>query len=128
MPWQPAAILYPDAELVMCDKTRGLVNTDVYIGRTIPRTWVKAVIWNRIGGTNEPPVDHALMQLRVFAPTDQACADLTRQIQARLPTICDGDPVISMTVTGGPTDLGSEPSPMRQILFNTTLRGHQQSQ
>jgi hypothetical protein len=125
--WQPAQILYPDAELVLCDKTRELLadQDDVYIGRTIPKTWAKAITWNRIGGTEDAPFDTAMMECRIWAPTDQQCMDLARLLQARLPGIYDGAPVIRAVVVGGPTDLGIEDSPMRQLLYNITIRGTQ---
>jgi hypothetical protein len=125
MMWQPAQIIYPDAELVLCDKTRILLadQDGVHIGRTIPDTWTRLVIWNRLGGTQAPPFDTDIMECRIWAPTDEQCMDLARLLQALLPGICDGAPITRAVVTGGPTDLGVEDSPMRQFMFDITLRG-----
>lgn len=125
--WQPARILYPDAELVMCEKTRPLLDQSIFVGRIVPRklAGVTAITWNRTGGEQDPPFDTASLECRIWAPTDQACIDLARQLMAVLPSLIDGDPITGMVVSGGPTDLGVENSPMRQILYDITMRGTQ---
>jgi hypothetical protein len=128
MTWPVAPILYEDAELLLCDRTRGLLDDqNVLVGRRIPEQWTRLVVWNRLGGSPHPPFDVALMQCRVFAPTDQECVDLARILQARLPMLCDGSPITNIAVTGGPSDLGVEDSPMRQYLYDITIRGRHET-
>ena len=130
--WQPATVEYPDAELVLTTRTRTLLTTldepDAYVGREVPQTFTTetsahatAIIWNRVGGLDPT----ALMQLRVFAPTPQRVNNLTRALAARLPSLVDGAPITRLVQSGGPTDLGDEPSPMRQCLYDVTFRGVQ---
>ncbi|MDR0848080.1 MAG: hypothetical protein LBN10_03400 [Propionibacteriaceae bacterium] len=123
--WQPAPVLYPDVEMLLCDRTRELLTDqpDLQVGRKVPMSWNRAIMWNRNGGTQDPPFDTAAVMCRVFAPNDMDVTDLVALLLARLPSIIDGAPVLSMTVTGGPTDLGIEDSPMRQILFDMKVRG-----
>jgi hypothetical protein len=121
--WQPQSILYPDAEQVLCDATRALLNDQgaLYIGRTVPDQITTAVVWNRIGGAD--PL--ALMQARIYATTDARAWELGRILAARLPHAVDGKPIRSLEQTGF-ADLGNEQQPMRQLLVDITLRGSQQ--
>ncbi|MCA0217922.1 MAG: hypothetical protein LCH43_11280 [Actinobacteria bacterium] len=129
MTWQPATILFPDAELVMCDRTRdlraslsvdGLDVTEAYVGRTVPATITVAIVWNRIGGVDPD----AFMQARIYAPTDQQATDLARALSAALPSVVDGNPIRRIEQTAF-ADLGIEKQPMRQLLFDITFRGAQ---
>jgi hypothetical protein len=126
--WQPTQVLFPDAEQVMCDATRAVLTGDLqpgYIGRKVPATITTAVVWNRIGGASDGTFDHPLMMCRCWAPTDTAVNALAADLAARLPGIVDGGPVVRLDPTSGPTDLGTEASPMRQLLFDVTTRGTQ---
>jgi len=120
---QPALIDYPDAELVMCEQTRRLL-PDVYVARKVPRTGGKQIIWNRIGGHQDPPQDIALMECRVWADTDLACNKLVTRLLAVLPA-ATGGPVVKVDSSSGPADLGTEREPMRQLIFEITLKGTQ---
>jgi hypothetical protein len=128
--WQPATVLYPDAELVMCDATRavfaGMGRGDVFVGREVPQnigtgSYHAAVVWNRTGGL-EPD---AFMQCRVFAPTDFEAMSLARELSARIQACVTGRPIARIVESSGITDLGVEAGPMRQVLYAVTLRGTQ---
>lgn len=117
--WQPAAVLYPDAEQVLCDATRTLGLDVDHIGRTIPKRVTTAIVWNRVGGRDED----ALMQVRCFAPTDKQATDLARHLAARLPLTVTGNPIRGLTQNTGLTDLGpDEQGAMRQMLYALSLR------
>jgi len=122
--WQPPSIIYPDAELVLTGSTRQLI-PGITVDTIMPRDNQPAITWNRIGGNIEAPFDMPLMQCRVQAPTLAECNQLVSRLLAVLPSITDGDPVTVISITGGPTDLGEESAPMKQLLFDITLRGTQ---
>ena len=120
--WQPVQILYPDAELVMCQVTRGLGVGADFVGRALRPggSHATAVTWLRVGGRDPA----ALMQCRVYAPTDVAATGLARLLAARLPLAVKlGLGVVAVTQNEGPTDLGPNPGPMRQMLFEIVLQG-----
>ena len=123
MTWQPAAILYPDVELMLTQRVRSaLADPTVTVGRKVPDQVTRAVIVNRVGGTQSPPFDTATVMVRCYAPSD------VTKLVARVVQILGGLPdgqITRVKVTGGPTDLGLEGSPMRQILADVTTRGTQ---
>jgi len=122
--WQPSTLTYPDAEQVLCDLTRELV-PDAFVGRKIPERWRVAIIWNRLGGYQTPPFDISSMQCRVWAAKDQEATRLALLLAGALPGLRNGQPITNIVITGGPTDLGTEDSPMRQLLVDVTMRGNQ---
>ena len=123
MTWQPAAILYPDVELMLTQRVRSaLADPTVTVGRKVPDQVTRAVIVNRVGGTQSPPFDTATVMVRCYAPTDVAATGLVARVVQILGGLPDGQ-ITRVQVTGGPTDLGLEGSPMRQVMADVTTRG-----
>lgn len=123
MTWQPAAILYPDVELVLTQRVRAaLADPTVTVGRKVPDQVTRAVIVNRVGGTQSPPFDTATVMVRCYAPTDAAATGLVSRVVQILGGLPEGQ-ITRVRVTGGPTDLGLEGSPMRQVMADVTTRG-----
>lgn len=125
MTWQPAAILYPDVELALTGLFRDALDPDVLVGRKVPDTITRAVIVNRIGGKQSPPFDTASVMVRAYATTEQDAAALIAQVVQILGGLPGTGPIVRTVVTGGPTDLGVDGAPMRQILADVTTRGTQ---
>jgi hypothetical protein len=126
--WQPARVLFPDVTQLLCDATRALLTgpqAPAYVGRTVPASITTAVVWNRVGGAPAGTLDTAAMACRCWAPTDTAVEALAAAVLAHLPAVATGSPVIAVVCTAGPTDLGTETSPMRQLTFDVTTRGAQ---
>ena len=122
--WQPAALLFPDAELAMIQGTRRLMAgfEIADIGREQPAKTTTAVTWNRVGGADPD----ALMKCRVYAPTPFEVTALARELAARLPLLVKlGLGVVAVFQNEGPTDLGDVPGvgPMRQMLYDVMLHG-----
>jgi hypothetical protein len=118
--WQPTEIHYPDAEQVMCEATRQLGLKVDFVGREVPRQITTAIIWNRDGAIDPK----AFMRCRIFAPTQTQVSELTRQLAAKLPLIPKmRKGVTSVRQNTGPTDLGDNPGPMRQMMYDITLQG-----
>lgn len=127
--WQSAAIIYPDAELTIISATRYLMAdlalthpelAVAHIGNQRPANVTTAIIWNRVGGADP----NAILQCRVHAPTAQQATDLARHLAARLrlvPKMAPG--IAAVTQNEGPTDLGNNPGPMRQMMYELALRG-----
>lgn len=122
--WQPAAILYPDAELAAINGARQLMDGlgVAVIGRELPATTTTAILFNRVGGRDPD----ALMQVRVFAPTAYTVTTLARELAARLPLLPRLHVgIVAVDQNEGPTDLGDVPGhgPMRQLMYDFTLQG-----
>ena len=112
----------------MCDVTRRLFPDEpgVFVSRKLPPTYPElqseAVIWNRMGGADPT----AIMQCRVFAATDQRTNALARLVAARLPLARRLDSrIINIEQNEGPTDMGPDPTPMMQMMWEITFRGNQ---
>jgi len=119
--FQPVEVIYPDVELQVC-RGIGALGLDIdFVGRQMPRDgFATAVVVNRVGGRDPTPV----VQIRCFAATPQAATDLARNLAARLPRISRmGLGVVRFRQNEGPTDLGDDPIPLRQLMYDVTVRG-----
>lgn len=133
MPWQPAAIIYPDVELLLCDylRTRLAARPEpyaagVYVGITIPGTRRdRMVIPRRDGGTEGEMRDQARLSFQIFAKSEQDANDLARLVLALLRAMPATVPaVIHVSVQSGPTVIPDESGqPMRYVVAEVHTRG-----
>lgn len=129
MPWQPSAVLYPDAETVIPARLRALLAarsvTDVYVGRDIPNPRrPRMVVWNRDGGGSDGLRDQPRMRCRVWAPTDAEANDLAALVVALVPHMVDGAPILRATHESGPYDVPDDSDqPQRYLMFEIHTRG-----
>jgi len=133
MPWQPVSVRFPDAELLMCDRTRPLLvdfgyedDTAVVVGRSVPDVRpARLVVWNRDGGPTTSLRDRPRMRCRVFAPTDAAATTLANDVIALVPLLVDGAPVVFANCLSGPVEIPDATGPQRYLLFEIHTRGDQ---
>lgn len=129
MPWQPAGLLFPDAELLMTTRIRAALvtagETGVYVGNRIPTTrQTRMVIWNRDGGAISGVFDHPRMRCRVWDATDQKAIDLARRVVALVLGMPDGTTVTEASHESGPYDVPDESGqPQKYLLFTIATRG-----
>lgn len=126
MPWQPAAIRYPDAEQLLCDRTRTLVGPrwpGLFVSRAIPNPRrEQMVIWNRDGGNTDGATDHPRMRCRVWAKTDKDANDLARDVVALMPLL--GQPVTRVEHLSGPYEVPDDSGQaQRYLLFQIDTEG-----
>lgn len=125
MTWQPAEIVFVDAEQLLCDRTRILLgDASVFVGNRIPTPRRdRMVIWNRDGGPESGVFEQARMRCRVWDTTDKKANDLARLLAARL----KGDrtpPITNVVKESGPYDVPDESgSPQKYMFFTVTTRG-----
>jgi hypothetical protein len=136
MPWQPAAIVYPDIELTLTGRYRTALaardepyTTEVYVSNTVPPTRRdRMVIVRRDGGTQAEMRDRPRVSLRVWATSEQDANDLANLVMALAPSFADGDPVVSVPINGrsGPFPVADESGqPLRQMTIEFHTRGSQ---
>lgn len=129
MTWQPAPILYPDAELTACTKLRALLvargYTDVFVGREVPNPRRdRMVILTRDGGAPLRMLDRPRLRVRVWDETDKKAQDLAALVIALVPRMVDGDPIASARTVSGPYDVTDESKkPQKYALLELTTRG-----
>lgn len=140
MPWQPAAMVYPDAELWACDYLHEALQArpevyaaDVYVGNRIPSgedeedtggRRDRMVIVRRDGGLEGELVDNARLSLQVWATTDQEASDLARLVRGLLFAAPTGAPLVRISLESGPTDSPDESGqPCKYLVVTAALRG-----
>lgn len=129
MPWQPAPIVYPDAELVCTTGLRALLAargiTDVHVGNRIPeQRRARMVIFNRDGGAARGIFDNPRMRCRVWDVTDANANALAGLVVALMQLLIDGAPVVAASKESGPYDVPDESqSAQKYLLFNLRTRG-----
>jgi hypothetical protein len=127
MTWQPAAILYPDAELVATAGLRALLlsqgETDVWVGRKLPDIRpTRAVQVVRDGGNSGNLRDGARLRVLVWDATDQKATDLARLIVALMPRMVGANGVLRTEHLSGPYEI-PDAAPKRYLLFQIDTRG-----
>lgn len=126
--WQPAPILYPDAELLVTGALRSLLAAEgeigVHVGRKIPSPrQSRMVIVNRDGG-NADGLDHPRLRVRVWDTTEQAANDLARLVVALMPRLVNTTAVTRVEHLSGPYEVPDESgAQQRYLLFQLTTRG-----
>jgi hypothetical protein len=129
--WQPAPVLFPDAEMVACAGIRALLAatavTGVYVGNRIPNPRKpRMVIFNRDGGASSGVIDNPVIRCRVWDATDQDAIDLARLVLSLWPRLADGNPVLSAGHESGPYDVPDESgTPQKYLLLSLRTRGEQ---
>lgn len=130
--WQPAAVIYPDAELLVVGRLQTLLPTrpepyaaGVHVGITVPESRPRrAVIVRRDGGTIAGDRDRPRMSLRVWGGTEQESTDLARLVQALLSGLPDGAPILRVEHLSGPTPIPDESEqPSRLLLVEIHTKG-----
>ena len=127
MPWQPLAILYPDAELETAAMLRVLFSeqdeTDIWVGRTLPKPRPnRAVQVIRDGGAANELRDKPRLRLLCWDKTDQKVNDLARLVVAVMPLMVTRGVALHVEHLSGPYEI-PEATPCRYLLFEVHTRG-----
>jgi hypothetical protein len=129
MPFQPAAILFPDVELLLTGALRSLLtaegSVDVYVSRSVPtERRSRMVIVNRDGGAADG-FDHPRVRVRVWDATPKAANDLARLVVALMPRLINTTAVTNVEHLSGPYEIPDEApdANQRYLLFQITTRG-----
>lgn len=127
MTWQPAGVLYPDAELEFATALRVLLiaegETDVWVGRKLPTTRPpRAVQVVRDGGNSSNLRDRARLRVLVWDTTDQKVTALARLIVALVPRMAGSGGVLRTQHESGPYEI-TDAAPKRYLLFEIHYRG-----
>lgn len=130
MTWQPAPILFPDAELVLTGAFRGALAAhaaaDVYVSRSVPSTRrPRMLILNRDGGASTGVRDRPRIRVRVWDETDQKATDLARLVLALAPSLSAWDArILRAEILSGPYEVAEESGQaLRYALLEFHLRG-----
>lgn len=131
MPWQPAAILYPDAELLVTTALRPLIAAtaaNVYVGRSIPVVRKpRMVVVNRDGGPSDGATDRPRVRIRVWDTDAQKANDLARLVVALMPQLVNTTAVTRVEHLSGPYAVPDESNvEQRYLLFQLATEGVQQ--
>lgn len=131
MTWQPAAVLYPDAELVGATILRELLTAqgedDVWVGRRLPpHRPTRAVQVIRDGGNAANLRDSAQVRVLVWDATDQKATDLARLIVALVPRMAGQSGVLRTEHLSGPYEI-PDAAPKRYLLFRIDFQGEELS-
>lgn len=132
MPWQAAAVVYPDIELVLIPKIKAalaaraepyaagaLVSNNVPDSRS-PRM----VIVRRDGGTQAELRDRPRVALRIWASTEKDASALAALVIALCQTFVDGNPILRVGDISGPSPVpDSSDQPLRYAVINFETRG-----
>lgn len=129
MPWQPLAILYPDAELVVATALRSLLvergETGVSVGRTLPKPKPKRALQViRDGGSSAELRDRPRIRVLVWDTTDQKATDLASLVVALMPLLIQRGDALHVEHLSGPYEI-PEATPCRYLLFEVHTRGEE---
>lgn len=127
MTWQPAAVLYPDAELATITALRALLigegETDVKVVRTMPATRPpRCVQVIRDGGNASNLRDRARLRVLVWDTSYADVTALARLIVALMPTLVGQSGVLRVEHLSGPYEI-PDAAPKQYLLFEIHLRG-----
>ncbi|MDB5716449.1 MAG: hypothetical protein JWO15_3846 [Sphingomonadales bacterium] len=128
---QPAAILFPDAELwavsYLSDAlaSRPEPYADALVSNAVPSPRVdRMVIVRRDGGQAVDLRDDARLSVRTWATTEQDAADLARLVAALLWAAPDGLPVVRVAQESGPSAVADQSGQaLRYSVFTVRTRG-----
>lgn len=136
MTWQPAALIFPDIELVLTARYRTALAgrsepyaSGVYVGNKVPATRrPRMLIVRRDGGTQAEMRDRPRVSLRVWseAGKEQDAIDLARLVMALAPSFVDGSPIVAVPNAGksGPFPVADESAqPLQQMTIEFHTRG-----
>lgn len=130
---QPAAILFPDVELVFTDYLRTALAgrpeayaSGVFVSNAVPNPRRdRMVIVRRDGGPRtSTTLEAARVAVRVWASTDRDANDLARLVRALLWAMPDGDPVTAVRDLSGPSAVpDASGQPLRFLTVEAVVRG-----
>lgn len=128
MTWQPASVLYPDAELRFTADLRALLatqgDTDVWVGRKVPPVRPsRAVQVVRDGGASSNLRDRPRIRVNVWDGSDQKATDLARLIVALVPEMTGANGVLRTEHLSGPYEIPEAGAYRRYLLFEIQYRG-----
>lgn len=129
--WQPAEILFPDAELLLTTAYRAALvaegEADVRVDRKVPNPFPasgRLVALTRDGGTTEGLVDKPRIRFRIFDTTEQAANDLARLVLALAQRLVSNGTVVRAVPESGPYDVpDASKKPHRYLLIEFHTRG-----
>ena len=132
MPWQHAAVAFPDVELLLPTAIRPLLvaagEAGVYVGRTIPNDAEggrrpRMVLFTRDGGDDNGHTDRPRVRVRVFDQDDQKATDLARTVAALIPRLVGATAVVYARKLSGPYDVpDASGQHQRYLLFEIHTR------
>ena len=119
-------VIFPDVELWATGYLRTALASHGYPGMFVSNrreTQATAVWVRRDGGPAGQVLETPRLAVNVFAPSEQAVADLARTVSALLCAAPDGAPVTRCTQVSGPSAIPDESGPRRFMTFELTVRG-----
>ena len=130
MSLQPAAIVFPDAELWATGALRAALAgraepyaAGVKVSNAVPSTRpVRLVTIRRDGGAANGVLDLPRLAVNVWAATDQDATDLARLVAALLWSLPGDGVCVAMTQVAGPSPI-ADAQPRRFMSFEAALRG-----
>lgn len=130
---QPARVLFPDVPLWATTYLRSALSarseayaTGVHVGTSMPDKRPKrAVICRRDGGPRlDTARESARLAVQVWAGTEQDVNDLTRLVRALIWAAPNGDPVVRVDDSAGPSTFADDTGqPCRYMTFDVIVRG-----
>lgn len=130
--WQPAPLLFPDAEELFVDAYGALLpwhdETDVKVSNFVPSVRPpRLLVVNRDGGQIVGTRDRVRLRARLFDRSQRAVSDLARKVAAITPLLVSDGVVTRVEHLSGPLDVTENASaPQRYLLFEFDLRPIQQ--
>lgn len=129
--WQPAPILFPNAELLLAAAFRAALavegETDVVVDRKVPNPFPESrrlVALTRDGGTSSGLIDQPRMRFRIFDTTETAVDDLARLVVALAQRLAQNGTVVRAVPESGPYDVPDvSKRPHRYLLIEFWTRG-----
>lgn len=130
MTWQPAAVLYPDAELTTITLLRTLLAAegqgDVKVIRTMPQTRPpRCVQIIRDGGNASNLRDRARLRVLVWDTSYDKVTALARLLVALMPRMVGQEGVLRVEHQSGPYEIAETGVFKQYALFEVHLRGEQ---
>lgn len=130
---QPSAVMFPDVLLWATGYLRDALGArlepyaaNVHVGTSMPTKRPKrAVILRRDGGPKlDPARESARLSVQVWGGTEQDVNDLTRLVRALLWAAPNGEPVVRVDDSAGPSTIVDESAqPGRYMTFDVIVRG-----
>lgn len=133
MTWQPAALVYPDAEALICNALASRLPqygaTGVHVDRERPQDSAagRFVIVSRDGGATGVVRDQPRLRLRIFDQTPEAAADLAALVVALMPLLVRDGVLLRSEHLSGPYEVPDDgPLEQRYLLYEVHTRPTQQ--
>lgn len=123
-----APIIFPDVELVLTGYLRGALAANGYPGIFVSnrRESQETAVWVRRDGgpTLDVVREAARVGINVYASKEQAATDLARTVSALMRAAADGDPIVRVEQSSGPSPIADETNiPRHYQTFEVWVRG-----